>query len=310
MRIGYPARNLQIGCTPAKTFRLASYTDERFIATVAMNLDCLLATLMFNAEHDLRFFRIGSDLIPFASHPVCKVAWWEHFVDELAAIGAFIHDNGIRISMHPGQFTIVNTPDDTLFASTVAELLYHDRLLNALGLDSRTKLQLHVGGIYGDKSASIERFATRFRELPAPVQARIAVENDDRLFCVADCCRLFDRIGTPIVFDNLHHALLNDGEPRAMAFRMARETWQNPDGSAGFTHHDLPMMDYSDPNLTEGARVGKHAEHVVPEAFMAFVADIADDSPQADYDVMFELKDKEASPLAVLPLLQREQAVV
>lgn len=286
MKIGYPARNLSIGCTPAHTFRLASFTDERFMATVTLNLDCLVAILRYNAEHDVRFFRIGSDLIPFASHPVNTLAWWDVFAETLAEIGAFIREQNMRISMHPGQFTIINTPNDTLFATTAAELVYHARLLEAFGLDETSKLQLHVGGIYGDKSLSIQRFAERFVTLPANVQARVVVENDDRLFSVADCCRLYDLIGIPMVFDNLHHKLLNEGEPLAEAFASARATWQD----VGV----IPMMDYSD--QAPDARPGKHAEHIDAEAFAAFLSEAGD----ADYDIMLELKDKESSALDAL----------
>jgi UV DNA damage endonuclease len=308
MKIGYPARNLRIGCTPAHTFRLGSYREERFRETIAQNLDCLEKTLQYNAQHGLRFFRIGSDIIPFASHPVCGVRWWEEFAGRLAALGEFIRRERFRISMHPGQFTIVNTADDALFANTVAELVYHDRLMRGLCLDDTHKVQIHVGGIYGDKAASLDRFAARFAELPDAVQRRLVIENDDRLFTLADCLTLHERIGVPLVFDNLHHHLHNRGESVLDAFAAARATWHDADGET--RRHGVPMMDYSDPDTTPGARTGKHAQSVNAAAFAALLVMVEQHSPGADYDVMLELKDKEGSALAARPFAATLQQFV
>jgi UV DNA damage endonuclease len=105
-KIGYPCINLTIGCKSDKTFRLKSYSERRLIETVNNNLDCLLRILKFNVQHDLLFFRITSDLVPFASHPICKFNWQNYFRSKFEYIGEFIRKNEIRISMHPDQFTL------------------------------------------------------------------------------------------------------------------------------------------------------------------------------------------------------------
>lgn len=79
MRIGYPCLNTSVGCSPARTFRLASYSDVRLVETVERNLACTDAILHYNVAHGLLAFRLTSDLVPFASHPVCAYAWQERF---------------------------------------------------------------------------------------------------------------------------------------------------------------------------------------------------------------------------------------
>jgi UV DNA damage endonuclease len=83
MKIGYPCINQTIGCKSNRKFRLKSYSEQRLIDTVTSNLGCLTEILKFNVEHHILFFRITSDLVPFASHPICKFDWVPYFKDKI-----------------------------------------------------------------------------------------------------------------------------------------------------------------------------------------------------------------------------------
>jgi UV DNA damage endonuclease len=290
MRIGYPCLNRAIGCTPSRTFRLASYSAERLAETVGWNLDCLERILEFNAASGLLFFRITSDLVPFASHPVCSDPWPERFASRFSILGGLIRRHGMRISMHPDQFTLINSPDETIFRRSVAELEYHARILDLLGLDGSARIQIHVGGIYNDKAASLDRFCRRFGLLPAHVRRRLVVENDDRLYGVADCLRISRSTGIPVLFDSFHHRLNGRGARAPAALALAAATWKRGDGP--------PMVDYS--SQEKGERAGRHAEHIDLRHFAQFIAATAG----MDFDVMLEIKDKEKSALRA-----REQLV-
>ncbi len=226
MRIGYPCLNRSLGCTSSHTFRLRSYSPERLLQTVGENLHCLERTLEFNRRCGLLFFRISSDLVPFASHPVCRIPWPDTFAAEFARIGALIKASGMRISMHPDQFTLINSPDQGIFRRSAAELEYHARVLDLLGLDLTAKIQIHGGGVYGDKNGSLDRFCSRFEQLEQTVRRRLAVENDDRQYSLADCLRINRRTGIPLLFDSFHHQLNGNGEDPAAALRTASATWE------------------------------------------------------------------------------------
>ena len=108
MRIGYPCINRSLASRCGGGFRLASFTPARFRATVTANLAGLAEMVAYNRQHGLLFLRISSDLVPFASHPVCTLDWAREFAAEFARIGRSIRDGGLRISMHPDQFTLLN----------------------------------------------------------------------------------------------------------------------------------------------------------------------------------------------------------
>jgi UV DNA damage endonuclease len=293
MKIGYPCINWTIGCKGDKTFRLKSYSEPRLIDTVSNNLGCLSDMLTFNVNHNILFFRITSDLVPFASHPVCKFDWIKYFKDQLASIGTFIRSNDIRISMHPGQYTLLNSPDPGILARTIKELRYHADLLDALDLDVSAKVQMHVGGVYGDKNESLRRFIQRYRDLDEVFKRRLVIENDDRNYTVHDCVRIYAETGVPILFDVFHHELNHSGSSNANTLAEIAKTWQEHDG--------IPMVDYS--HHRSGGRKVSHTESIESSHFERFLAT----TRPYDVDIMLEIKDKEASALKAVEIAQKDR---
>jgi len=290
VRLGYPCINRSIGCTANSTFRLASYSKQNLLAKVENNLNCLMKILEYNVKNGLFFFRISSDLVPFASHPICKVDWSKHFEKKFKAIGSFIMKNRIRISMHPDQFVLINSPRRIIVQRSIKELEYHCKVLDAMELDSTAKVQIHIGGVYNDKEKAIDRFITEYESLPTSIKKRLVIENDHISYGLKDCLVIHKRIKIPVIFDTFHHKCLNNGESINAAIKMAKKTWSKKDG--------ILMIDYS--SQKPKAKKGTHAEHINIKHFKKFI----EETKNFDFDLMLEIKDKERSALKAIRVLK------
>lgn len=293
MKIGYPCINRSISCQSNKTFRLKSYSEKRLIETVDNNLTCLLRILEFNVRKKLLFFRITSDLIPFASHPINKFKWQRYFTHRFREIGEFIRAHTMRISMHPDQFTLINSRDIGIFRRSVAELQYHADMLDLMNLDATAKIQIHVGGVYKERQKSMERFVSRYSKIGKALRSRLVIENDDKNYSVKDCLRIHTDAGIPVLFDSFHHALYNHGETIADCLERIKRTWTARDG--------IPMIDYS--HQRNGAIKGTHANTINVSGFREFLKV----SRPYDFDVMLEIKDKEKSALKAVRIAQNDK---
>ncbi|MFX0000658.1 MAG: UV DNA damage repair endonuclease UvsE [Candidatus Hodarchaeota archaeon] len=289
MKIGYPCINLTLDCRSSRTFRLKSYSEERLIETIKNNLNCLLKILEFNNYNRLLFFRITSDLIPFASHPVMKFNWQEYFKSQFKELGAYIKKNSMRITMHPGQYTVINSKNDIVVQNSLKELEYHVEVLELLGLDSDAKIITHVGGVYGDKKKSIKRFIRRYEELNESTKNHYVIENDEKNYQLKDCLLINESTDIPIVFDSYHHDCYNQGEPLERAVEFVIKTWKKSDG--------LPIVHYSSEHPDKGKY--RHANEIDINHFKSFIIKTSN----FNFDLMLEIKNKEKSALVAMKYL-------
>ena len=282
-RLGYACLCLSVDDSSPRGTILRNATPERLRALTGANLTRLQRVLDFNAAHGVRMFRLSSDIVPFGSHPVNTVPWWDEFAQPLARIGEQIRTSGMRVSMHPGQYTVLSSPDPRILEAARADLVFHARVLDALEADTRQKIVVHVGGAYSDKVAALDRWISAVRMLPDAVSARLVLENDERLFGAEDVLSASAATGVPVAFDVLHHRVY--AGPCADAalpdlMRRAAGTWD--------TERDgVPKIHYS--SQAAGLRPGAHAEYVEPTEFADFLALAPAD---VEFDCMLEAKAK------------------
>jgi UV DNA damage endonuclease len=290
MKIGYPCINRSIGCTTNSTFRLRNYSKENLIEKLESNLNCLGKILEYNLKNNLLFFRISSNLIPFASHPICKFDWIDYFKEDFRKIGNFIKNNNMRISMHPDQFVLINSLKKDVTQRSIRELEYHCNVLDAMKLDDSAKVQIHIGGVYGNKKESIMRFIANYQRLPKMIKNRLAIENDERLYSLKDCLIISEKVDMPVILDTFHHRCHNNRETLREAIVRVQKRWQKKDG--------IPMVDYS--SQKRGARIGSHTEQIDISLFQQFL----EEAKGFNFDIMLEIKDKERSALKAIKCLK------
>ena len=189
----------------------------------------------------------------------------------------------MRVSMHPGQYTILNSPREDVVARAVQDLSYHARFLDSLGTGKQNKIVLHIGGVYGEKDVSSLRFAEAYKCLDDSIKDRLVLENDGASYNISDVLQIARTVGAPVIFDNLHHAINPCGEQGSERdwIVACRDTWKSADGKQ--------KIHYSQQAI--GKRPGAHCDSIRIDEFLTFYDSISDENP----DIMLEVKDKNLS---------------
>ena len=186
--------------------------------------------------------------------------------------------------MHPGQYTVLNSPNPAVVAASIAELEAAARLIDAVQDDDTGKIVLHVGGAYDDRAASLRRFEGVATRLSDAVRRRLVIENDDTVYSTGEVLALADATGFPVVFDWFHHTIRPSADPdhgRLIARCFA--TWKGGDG--------VPKVHLS--SQAPGGRIGHHADYVEQADLAAFLVH----APDAPFDLMLEAKKKDLTLL-------------
>ena len=244
---------------------------------------------------DVRVFRMSSSTVPYGTHPDLPDLDYRLQLDEaadaVAALGAKAQRLGLRLSTHPGQYTVVNSASAELTRKSLLDLEQDALLLHALGQGPEAVVVVHVGGVYGDAAAALERWARAYESLSERARARVAVEHDETSFSLADCLWLHARTGVRVVYD-LHHDRCNPSDAR-LADALA--TW--PGGVRPKVHLSSPRTELRVVGRGKSAKtvpplLDQHADFVTPWD----LAELLGRAPVA-VDVMLEAKAKDLALL-------------
>lgn len=301
MNMGYACINMQLsypqkyggkekGVKPITTGRSmikrtfeskgVDYASELALANT-MDLDKIID---WNILNGYNFFRITSELAPWKS----EYEWND--LKDIERIKMYLHSAGVkakshnlRITSHPGPFNVLTSPHPHVVDNCITDLTIHGEVFDMMGL-SRTphnKINIHIGGAYGDKESAMERFCVNFERLPDSVKSRLTVENDDKasMYSVKDLYEgVYKRIGIPIVFDYHHHKFCTGDLSEQQALEMAISTW--PGDITPATHYSESRRDEQ---KDETIRVQAHSDYVYDKI----------ETYGNEIDVMVEAKHKE-----------------
>ncbi|WP_096199678.1 UV DNA damage repair endonuclease UvsE [Bacillus sp. FJAT-45350] len=206
MKIGYACLNVTLQ-TKMRTCRIATVEKEGLTKVKELtihNLQEVNKIIDWNIENNIHFFRLSSDIVPFGSHPILTWDWWadEDVLKLTNAIREKKQKYHLRLSAHPGQYTIINSKNDEVVKKAIKELEYHDTLLDLVG---GTDMIIHTGGVYGDKLEAKKRFIHTYHELSDSIKNKLRLENDDKSFHLKDVLSIYKECGVPICFDIHHH---------------------------------------------------------------------------------------------------------
>jgi UV DNA damage endonuclease len=284
MKIGYACIPLTTNARTNRRLMLKNFSEMMFLEVLEQNLIDLREILENNEKFNIKLFRISSDIVPLGSHGINEIPWHTVFKNELCEIGEYIKKCGMRVSMHPGQYTVLNAEKEDIVAKAIKDLEYHARFLDSLGVDGSNKIILHIGGAYGDKDAAINRFIENFKRLPLSVKNRLVIENDDRIFNIEDLLFVSSKINIPVIFDNLHYECNHEIEmPIKEIMKKVAKTWSEKDGNI--------KVHYSQQNPQK--HIGAHSSSITVKKFLQYYEEVKD----FNLDIMLEVKDKDISAI-------------
>ncbi|ODA83494.1 hypothetical protein RJ55_02008 [Drechmeria coniospora] len=267
---------------PADVGRGQKYVQEIGLA----NARDIVKMIRWNDKYGIRFMRLSSEMFPFASHDEHGYRLAPFASAVLAEAGRVAAELGHRLTMHPGQFTQIGSPRKEVVTAAIRELEYHDELLSLLKLPEQLNrdavMIMHMGGVYGDKEATLDRFRQNYAKLSDGVKRRLVLENDDVSYSVHDLLPICEELNIPLVLDYHHHNIVFDPCLREGTldiiglYDRIRATWTKK--------QITQKMHYSEPT----------AAAVTPRDRRKHSARVKTLPPCArDMDLMIEAKDKE-----------------
>lgn len=263
------------------------------LSTICLeNANSLVMALTAVHRFGIGAFRVSSQFLPRYTHP--EVGYTLDSLPDFAGIVASLEkvnelrkEWDIRLSFHPDQFVLLSSPSAEVTRKSIAELDYQAMLAEMIGADV---INIHAGGVYGEKKAALNRLLENFRSLPERVQSRLTLENDDVSYTVKDLLPICGELKTPMVYDVHHHRCNPDGLSIAEASLGCVESWQLAKRGEPYFHLSSPKNGWLDDNPR-------------PHAEMIDMADFPEEWLNIKATVDIEAKAKELAVVAVMKSL-------
>ncbi len=268
-----------------------------------VSLGHLAEIFAYLRKHAIHMYRMGSDLAPYATHPTLTQfhSMVRDSAADLATLGRLAREADIRLSFHPSQFIVLNSENEELTRKSMWDLDSQAEMLDLMECGPEAVLVVHVGGAYGDRTASCDRWISNWPRLSEPVRRRLVLENDDIRFSAADVLRVHEHTGVKCVFDYQHHWCFNpEGLPLVDTLQRFVRTW--PAGVRPKTHFSCARTEMRELKRRD-RKSGKlelvlqppvwtgHADYNNPFETITFLRSIQG----IDTDIMLESKAKDLS---------------
>ncbi len=180
-------------------------------------------------QNDLRMVRLGSDVLPVYTEPTWGYFWKlpdvrKYCEQALAPVGELARSLDVRLSMHPGQFTVLASDSDDIVNRSVEEFEYHVDVARWMGYGRQFqdfKINVHISGRKGP--AGILNVHPR---LSPEARNTITIENDENSWGIDASLELRKHLA--LVLD-IHHHWVKTGEyiqPTDDRFSRIIDSWR------------------------------------------------------------------------------------
>lgn len=198
-----------------------------------------------NLNESLRMVRISSDILPVYTQSDWSYFWRRSDVigyceQAFMAVGQLARMLDVRLSFHPGQFTVLASDNDNIVHRSIAEFEYHADMIRWMGYGQRFqdfKCNVHIAGRRGAQG-----IIDVLPKLSVEARNTLTIENEEMKHGLDDCLVLSAH-GVPIVLD-IHHHFVREGEYiNAMDPRIQRilDAWR---GVRPVVHYSISREDY------------------------------------------------------------------
>lgn len=237
--------------------------EQKLWDLMVQNLEAtrLLVERVGNLPRHLRMVRLSSDILPAYTQEDWSYFWRKPDVQatceiEFAKIGNIARQQDVKLSFHPGQFTVLASDNPDVVNRSIDEFEYHTDMARMMGYGDRFhsdgfKINVHISGRNGPRGIvdAIPRLSQEAKNL-------ITIENEEITYGLDDCLTLAEH-GVAIVLD-IHHHWCREGEyiqPGDDRVKRVIDSWRGVRPTMhysysrdehlpqGFTHQDRPAMD-------------------------------------------------------------------
>ncbi len=277
---------------------------------LSVSLAYLRDIFLYLESRSIRFYRLAGQLAPYLTHPDLPAfhRQLDECATELAAVGDLARQQRLRLTLHPGFFVQLNSPEPALLARSIAELETAAALLDGMGIGREGVIVVHVGGVHDDAAAGRARFVRGWEQLPANVRARVVLEHDDRRYSLSDALWIHRRTGVPVVFDSLHHRCLNpENIPPIDGLRLALSTWPadvRPKIHISSSRTEIRYLRRPDGVRMQAPLLNQHSDFLDPFPIIDLLSNALSLSLRP-FDILLEAKAKDVALLRLRGQIER-----
>ena len=221
-----------------------------------INVENLIKILEWNRDHNIKMFRMSSDIFPWSSEYELKdLPNIKKIIPLLRKAGELAKFTGQRLSFHPSHFNVLASCNENVVTKAIKELDRHSEIMDLMGLEQTTyyPINIHIGTSKPSKIEAANRFCKNFHLLSEGTKKRLVIENDDKLsgYTPLDLYNMIHKvIGIPITFDYHHYKCNPDHNfSEFQALTMCVNTW----GTKALTHYSDSKKLYEDSSAKDVA---------------------------------------------------------